>query len=181
MNVSILRILLTAWVLVFWVPLVAAEDASKSYRMGSGDKIKIQVFGESDLSMESRIGESGLISYPFLGELLLKDKTPLEFERELATKLKDGYLINPEVTVTVVEYRKFFMDGYVRSPGGFQYRPGMTVRKAISLAGGFGDRADRKKITLVRSENAGVKGPQAIGIDDLIEPGDVITVGRSFF
>ena len=162
---------------------MSSEDDS-SYRMGPGDKIKVLVFGESDLSMETHVGESGLVSYPFLGELVVTGKTPLEFEREVASKLRDGYLVNPEVTVTILEYRQFYVDGHVNSPGGYQFQPGMTVRKAISLAGGFGPRADRDKVYVVHGYEAAdgsAKKPRRIGIDEPIEPGDVITVERSFF
>lgn len=166
------------------VQVAGAEDENSSYRMGPGDKVKILVFGETDLSLETHVGESGLVSYPFLGELVVSGKTPLEFEREIATRLRDGYLVNPEVTVTVLEYRKFYVDGHVNSPGGFQFQPGMTVRKAISLAGGFGPRADRGKIYVVQGEqnaDGSIKNSTRIGIDDSVRPGDVITVDRSFF
>ena len=80
----------------------------------------------------------------------------------------------------MMEYRQFYVNGYVSSPGGFAFRPGITVRKAISLAGGFNERASDKKIYVVHGDQKD-KEPVLINLDDSIMPGDVITVGRSFF
>lgn len=185
-------LLRTALSILVWVPILFGavqaaneEGETTGYRMGPGDKISIKVFGENDLTLDAQVGESGLISYPFLGELEAKGKTQLELEREINSKLKDGYLVNPEVTVVITQYRKFFLDGHVNKRGGYEYQPGMTVRKAITAAGGFGPRADRDDITVVRGGNEpgseGPKKPVPIGLDDPIYPGDVITVDRSFF
>lgn len=157
-----------------------------SYRIGPGDRIAIRVFGESELSLESVIGQSGVISYPFLGEIKVAGNTPTGLERELTVKLGDGYLVNPEVTVSVIEYRPFFLDGYVKRPGSYPYQPGLTVRKAITLAGGFSERASKDKISVVHNEDASgrrLENPAqtSIGLDEPVRPGDVITVGRSFF
>ncbi|MDJ0833188.1 MAG: polysaccharide biosynthesis/export family protein [Gammaproteobacteria bacterium] len=158
--------------------LLQATTAWADYLLGAGDKVKIVVYAEPELSLETRVDSVGFISYPFIGSLQLKDRTVSQVKQQIVEGLRGDYLINPEVTVTVQEYRLFFVNGRVRKPGGFAYQPGMTVQKSISLAGGFDARADKDDIYLTRGEGAeSVKTTP----DTLIQPGDVITVERSFF
>ncbi len=162
------------------VAAAPAEDFSASYELGPGDLIAIQVFDEPELSVESHIGDRGNISYPFLGELQVKGLTAPGLERLITKRLKGPYLVNPVVTVSIREYRPFFVNGEVAKPGGFPFSPGLTVRKAISLAGGFEERANKGRINVVRETDPG-RAPRAIGLDDGVLPGDIITVERSFF
>lgn len=161
------------------VGLVSAQG-TVDYTLGAGDKIRIQVFGEDDLTVESLVADSGNISYPFLGEIQVKGKTVEGLERFITKELKGPYLIKPEVTVSILEYRQFFVNGRVNQPGGFAFQPGMTVRKAVSLAGGFEERANKEKIFIVRGDDANAK-PSPVRLDDRVQPGDIITVERSFF
>ena len=160
--------------------MALAAQALDNYRLGAGDKIRIQVYGEKDLSVETLVDDSGTISYPFLGEIQVKGSTLREVEQRITEGLRGGYLVNPEVTVSIVEYRPFYVNGWVKSPGSFPFQPGMTVRKAISLAGGFAERANKRALTVVHGDDAFGK-PQQIHLDDQLHPGDIISVGRSFF
>ena len=74
---------------------------------------------------------------PFLGEIEVRGKTVGELERIITEGLRGDYLISPRVNVTIKEYRKFFVRGEVNKPGGFSFEPGLTLEKAIALAGGF--------------------------------------------
>ena len=107
------------------------------YRLGAGDKLGITVFNEKELSMEVRLSDAGSFLYPFLGEVLAKNKTISDVQALLTRQLKEGYLVDPKVYVNILEYRPFFVNGEVGKPGGFPYQPGLTIRKAISLAGGL--------------------------------------------
>lgn len=158
----------------------SAGSGSGQYQLGPGDKIRILVYGEDDLTIETLVGDSGTISYPFLGEVDLRGKTVSGLEQYITSKLKGDYLVNPEITVSILEYRDFYVNGHVEKPGGFPFQPGMTVRKAISLAGGFGERANKEKISVVPGDNPNAP-PEPIGLEDSIRPGDIITVDRSFF
>jgi protein involved in polysaccharide export with SLBB domain len=159
-----------------------AQDASLSnYRLGSGDVISIQVLGEDDLKREKiRLSDAATISYPILGEIRLFGKTVAELETLIRTGLTGRYLINPQVTVTIVEYRSFYINGQVEKPGGYQYIPGLTVRKAVSLAGGFRERASKEKIFVIR-DNDPKKISTRVTQDETVHPGDIITVEESFF
>jgi len=115
----------------------ASADVPDGYLLGEGDRISIQVFDEPDLTMESQLGASGTINYSYLGDLQVAGKTSQQVERQITQLLQDGYLVNPSVNVTILGYRPFFINGEVRSPGSYPYQPGLTLDKAIALAGGF--------------------------------------------
>ena len=150
------------------------------YRMSTGDKVRIQVYGEEDLNLETTVSDNGEISYPFLGPLKVAGLTPQELAQLIAGKLEGDYLVNPKVSVDIIEYRLFYVNGEVQSPGGYPFQPGITVRKAISLAGGFKERAAKDKIFVIRDDNPQAK-PAPLHLDDKIRPGDIITVEESFF
>ncbi len=156
-------------------------DVLSKYRLGTGDVISIVVYGEEDLKMQHvRLTDAGTISYPVLGEILVRGKTVGELEKILTDGLRGRYLVNPRVSVTIDEYRPFFVNGQVAANGKFPYQPGLTVRKAVSIAGGFKERASMSKIFIVRdgdSTNTQVKAD----LNTPVYPGDIITVEESFF
>ncbi len=151
-----------------------------SYSLGVGDRIYIQVFGEKDLSVEALLNDAGSFSYPFLGELNVKDLTVSQLEQLIIDGLKGPYLVDPKVSVTILQYRRFYVRGEVEKPGGFPYEPGLTLQKAVSLAEGFTDRASRSKFYIV-SDNDDADEPQLATLNTLIKPGDIITIEESFF
>lgn len=174
------RAVLTGLLLLLlpWAVLPGA-DSLESYRLSAGDKVRVAVFGEDDLTVTSQVSARGTISYPLLGELNVRGLTPGDIEELVASRLRGPYLVNPRVTVSIEEYRQFFVMGQVNKPGSYAYLPGLTVRKAISVAGGYTERASRSK-TYVVSEGD-TKQERKVGQDDQIGPGDTIIVKESFF
>jgi len=162
--------------------VVSAQDqpVSIQYELGSGDMIRIQVYDEEDLYLEARVSDTGTISYPFLGELRVVDLTPPALEELISARLRGDYLIDPKVSVDILEYRPFYVNGEVEKPGHFPFQPGITVRKAISVAGGFKERASQDKIYISR-DNTRIQLPGRSSLDEYLQPGDVITVDQSFF
>jgi polysaccharide biosynthesis/export protein VpsN len=156
-------------------------DTMSRYLLATGDVISITVFGEDDLKREKiRLTDAGTISYPVLGEIQVRGKTIGELEKLLTEGLRGSYLVNPRVSVTIDEYRPYFINGQVSNNGSFPYQPGLTVRKAVSIAGGFKERASMNKIFIVRDgdpTNTQVK----VDLNAPVQPGDIITVGESFF
>lgn len=150
------------------------------YRLGPGDSIQITVNEEPDLSLNAKISLNGKISFSFLGEIQVVGLTVKELEKQLYDKLRDGYLLEPVVFVSVVEHRIYFVNGEVNSAGGYPFQPGLTVRKAVVLAGGFSERADRNRITVIRGNDPLYK-ENSIGLDDPVYPGDIVTVTESFW
>ena len=151
------------------------------YKLGVGDVISVQVIGEDDLKREKiRLSDAGTLSFPYLGEIRVRGMTVGALEEFITVGLKGRYLLNPQVTVTIHEYRSFFVNGQVDKPGGYPFVPGLTVRKAISMAGGFKERASKEKINVIRDDD--VKGvPQRVQLEAPVQPGDIITVEESFF
>ncbi|MBM3560545.1 MAG: polysaccharide export protein [Alphaproteobacteria bacterium] len=171
------------------IGLVAASGATAQtdagslsrYQLASGDVISIVVFGEDDLKREKiRLTDAGTISYPMLGELRVLGRTVGDLEKIIADGLRGRYLINPRVSVSVDEYRPFFIHGQVERGGGYPFQPGLTVRKAVSIAGGFKERASKDKIFIMRDGDPGKK-PFRVELDMPVRPGDIITVEESFF
>jgi polysaccharide export outer membrane protein len=163
--------------------LWAQEDgveAASAYRLGPGDSVNIQVFGEADLSREVKLGEDGRINYAFVGLIELAGLTLGEVERTIHQRLLGDYLVNPQVSVTMAEYRPFFISGEVNAPGSYAYQPGLTVGKAISLAGGLTERASDRKIFLT-PDGKGEADRVRVELDDEVRPGDTITIEQSFF
>ena len=107
-------------------------------------------------------------------------RTTGEVESFVANGLRGRYLVNPRVSVTVDQYRPYFINGQVSSSGAFPYQPGLTIRKAVTLAGGFKERASKEKIYVVRDKEKGSK-PIKVDLDTAVYPGDIITVEESFF
>ncbi len=159
----------------------AAQAASENdYRLGSGDKILINVYGEDDLTIETQLSDSGMVNYPFLGELKVTGLTVAQLEAKIVKGLKGDYLVNPNVHVSILEYRPFFINGEVEKPGGYPFQPGLTISKAAALAQGFTERASQSKIFVVRGDDAS-QTPVKVDLNTLLRPGDVVTVEQSFF
>jgi polysaccharide export outer membrane protein len=164
------------------VHALEGDDLLSRYRLASGDVISIYVLGEDDLKREKvRLTDAGTIQYPVLGEIRIRGLTTGELEQRITSGLlKADYLKNPKVTVSIDEYRPFFINGEVYKPGGYPYVPGLTVLKAVSLAGGFKDRASKRNMFVVR-DGAPNDQRQKVELDSVIYPGDVLTVEESFF
>lgn len=152
-----------------------------TYKLAAGDVITIRVFGEDDLSREKiRLSDAGTIPYPVLGEVKALGLTIGEIERSITNGLGGRYLVNPRVSVTIDEYRPFYINGMVEKPGAYPYQPGLTVLKASSLAGGFKERASFSKISIIR-ENDPKNRPQKAEINTPVNPGDTVFIEESFF
>ena len=165
--------------LSLWVLSSSAQD--DDYQLNSGDAVRIHVYGEPDLSFESLlIGHNGRISYPFLGELKVSGKTAAQLQQAITDGLKPDYLVDPRISVSIVRYRPFFVNGEVKKPGGVEFQPGLTLRKAISLAGGFTERANKKQVQVIADDDPARK-EQLVGLDYRVRPGDIFTVKDTFF
>ncbi|OQX37024.1 MAG: capsular biosynthesis protein [Oceanospirillales bacterium LUC14_002_19_P2] len=150
------------------------------YGLNSGDMVSITIFGEDDMKVETRLSDAGTISYPFLGEIRVKGMTVGQLQNFLTKKLKGDYFVDPKVSASITEYRKFFVSGEVKDPGGFSFDPGLTLEKAVALAGGFTQRASRKDI-IVNREEKGKLTERTMKLDESVLPGDIINVKESFF
>ncbi len=158
----------------------AQDEVTSAYQFAMGDLIAISVYQEPDLSFQVRVSESGIVDYPFIGDVQLIGKTAAEVALTIRERLISGeFLVDPKVSINVVQYRPFYIEGQVRIPGTYPFEPGLTVRKAISIAGSFTERASRSNITIMR--NSSEVDPADDILDEPIQPDDVITVAERFF
>jgi polysaccharide export outer membrane protein len=151
-----------------------------SYKLGPGDALRITVFRHEDLSGQFTLDGEGNFAMPLVGEVLGGGRTARELENEVEVALKSGgYLVDPQVSIEVLNYRPFYIIGEVNRPGSFSYVNGMTVINAVALAGGFTYRADQDDIVISRG---GSSGPEIEAAPDTkVLPGDIIEVQERFF
>ncbi len=151
-----------------------------AYKLGSGDRVKVTVFGHDDLSGRFLVGGNGDVALPLIGKVRAGGLTVTEFEARVVAALMPDYLKNPRVSVEVLNYRPFYIIGEVRKPGSYPFVNGRTVVNAIALAGGYTYRARENKIFVTRATDPkNVKRPADHATP--IRPGDVIVVPERFF
>lgn len=150
------------------------------YRLGPGDKIKVTVFGHQQESGEFEIDGSGALAYPLLGRVPAAGRTVAELQEALRRALDKGFIINPRLSVEVLNYRPFYIYGEVQRGGSYPYVAGLTVRRAVAIAGGFTRRARYSPVSVVRETRNGVVQFEA-GLDVPVLPGDAVEVDRRLF
>lgn len=149
------------------------------YILGVGDKLRITVYGETDLSGEFQVSSIGMVSMPLIGETKASGTTVAKLKSAITAKLMDGYLKDPKVSMEVLSYRPFFIVGEVMKPGSYDYQNGMSVINAVALAGGYTYRADKDDITIKRGGQNGK--PEKVKEDTTVGAGDVVSVPERFF
>jgi polysaccharide export outer membrane protein len=158
----------------------AQTDNDYDYQLSVDDQISITIFNEPELSIENiKISTSGRISMSLIGQVNVKGFTVTALEAELVRLYLKGYLKKPNVTVSITEYRPFYISGQVDKPGSYPYRKNLTIEKAVVLAGGFTARASKTTISLVSEDNK--RSLTSALLTDDVKPGDIITVNESFF
>jgi polysaccharide export outer membrane protein len=158
-----------------------AGTQANVYRLKPGDKLKIAVFNEPDLTGEFQVGDSGKIAFPLVGEVQAAGLSVNDFRSSLASQLQQGFVRNPRVTIDFINYRPINVIGEVRNAGQYAYRPGLTIQDAIAMAGGYTYRANTHTVYLRRSDQSSdITVP--VGQSKLtILPGDNIRVPERYF
>jgi len=153
-----------------------ASAAESDYVLAPGDIISVKVFNEPELSVENlRIPGNGVVSYPLLGRIDIENHSVATLEKHLTALLLNGYLKKPEVSISIAEYRPFFVKGDVEDPGRHPFAEGMTLEQALSIAGGSTEFGESTRISVNRFNGETVQVSEG-GFQ--IRPGDVITVKR---
>jgi protein involved in polysaccharide export with SLBB domain len=156
-------------------------DSAKDYRLGAGDRLKINVFGEETLSGEFIVsGGAGSIAFPLIGDVPALGLTVSDLKAEIEGKLKPDYLKDPKVSIEVLTYRPYYIMGEVGHPGEYPYKNGLTVLNAVATANGFTYRANTHNVYIKRA--GGVKEVESrLDASTVVEPGDTIRIGERFF
>lgn len=178
MRVLLAGVVGLALALVAAAPVTVAEQA---YRLGAGDQIRVSVFGEQDLSGEFTVDGSGTVALPLIGEMTARGRSLREMEQAIVTELADGYLVNPQVSIEVLNYRPFYILGEVNNPGRYPYVSGITVTNAVAMAGGYTYRARQGRAAIERQTEAGEELDRNADGSTTVMPGDVITIPERFF
>lgn len=175
--------------LVLMLPLAACAttrpatylvETKGPYQLDTGDALRVTVYGDDELSDTYRVDDSGAVAFPLVGPVQVRGKTTNMAAGSIAAALANGYMRNPDVAVEVAEYRPFFIQGEIGNAGQFPYVYGMTVRAAISTAGGFSDTADRGHAVVYRRQGDQMaKG--TVDLDFPIFPGDTIVILERWF
>jgi len=156
----------------------ASPDAP--YTLGSGDRVRVIVFGQDSLSNSYAVDGSGNIFMPLIGIVPAQGKTIEGLSRAIEAKLRNGYLRDPRVSVEVEAYRPFFILGEVTTPGQYPYINGMTAEKAVAVAGGFTPRGYKGSVDLTRViDGRPITGQ--VPLTQIVRPGDTIVVRERYF
>jgi polysaccharide export outer membrane protein len=150
------------------------------YTLGAGDRLRVIVFGQDNLSNTYQVDGLGHIAMPLIGQVQAMGRTTKDLERAIEAKLRQGFLREPRVSVEVETYRPFFILGEVTQSGQYPFVNGMTVKTAVAIAGGFGPRANRWTAEITRQFNGEVMSV-SVPLDQPVRPGDTITVKERFF
>ncbi len=150
------------------------------YRLDSGDRLRVVVFGQTDISNTYTVDTAGYIAMPLIGTVVARGSTTQDLEQRIAAALRTNYIRNPDVTVEVSTYRPFFVMGEVGSAGQYAYVSGMTMQTAIAIAGGFSARANKSRVLVTRQFNGEIVHGE-VPITYPVRPGDTIYVRERWF
>ncbi|MBO0902421.1 polysaccharide biosynthesis/export family protein [Jiella sonneratiae] len=156
------------------------QSLAQPYRLDSGDRLKIIVFGEDGLTNTYTVDKAGFVAFPLVGDVPARGRSPEQVQAEITQRLADGYLVKPDVTVEVDQYRPFFIMGEVTNGGQYNYVPGMTVQNAVAIAGGFTPRAEQENADVTRQNSGRIVTGRALPSDPLM-PGDTVYVRERWF
>jgi polysaccharide export outer membrane protein len=151
-----------------------------TYRLDAGDRVRIIVFGQDNLSRLYNVDTAGRIAFPLIGNVEARGLTTTQLGSEIEGRLKKNYIKDPKVSVEVDLYRPFFILGEVNKPGQYSYANGMTIESAVAIGEGYTERARQRMVRLTR-KFGGVQSTVMVPTDYPVQPGDTIYVLERFF
>jgi len=157
------------------------KQSISAYTLSAGDELDITVYNEPSLSGKHKIDSDDLISLPLIGDIKVSGMSAADLERRIEEDLAQGYLVKPSVSIQVLTYRPFYILGEVLNPGSYDYVSGITVLKAVALAGGFTYRAEEDEVKILRKQGAGNDEYKEYPVQTKVMPGDIILVEEDFF
>ena len=156
-------------------PLPASEmsPAGSVYRLGLGDKLRVNVYGEPQLSGEYQVSGNGAVTMPLIGDVPAVGLSARDLEAALTTRYASGYLTSPKIGVEVYDFRPYFILGEIQKPGKYPSVEGQSVLGAIATAGGFTYRANTKRVFIRRQGDASEYQIDA-NSDTRVRPGETL-------
>jgi polysaccharide export outer membrane protein len=172
---------------VAWGPAVVVSGditggptGHEPYLLDTGDKLRVFVYGQPNLSRLYTVDQVGNIAVPLIGSVQARGRTTVSLERSIAAKLGREFVKDPQVTVDVAQNRPFFILGEVRLPGQYPFVSGMTVEQAVAIGGGYTERASQRSYRITRKLGPLVDQIEAPG-DYPLCPGDTVYVYERWF
>ncbi len=158
----------------------APVSSTEEYVLGPNDRVRLKVYGETDITGEYEVDNNGFVSIPLAGHIRAGGLTTRQLERAITSALSKGIVRDPRVNVEIASYRNFYILGEVKKGGEYPYRLGLTVMDAVATAGGFTYRANESKAYLRRS---GSSTEEAYSLDASVPiyPGDNIRIPERYF
>ena len=160
------------------LPELGASDAT--YKLDAGDKIKISIFNQPDLSGEFQLDGEGRIFLPLIGRVKASGLTAAELEKVLVDRFKPDYLVNPRIFIQVGIYKPYYLMGEVQARDAFPYVAGMTYLTAIANAGGYTYRAKKDYVYVIRADDPEQKEIK-LSVEEKVQPGDIIRIAERLF
>ncbi|HXX25432.1 MAG TPA: polysaccharide biosynthesis/export family protein [Pseudolabrys sp.] len=158
----------------------AAPGYQTAYTLDAGDRLRVSVFGQEGISGSYLVDAGGNLNLPLIGTVPARGFTTEQLSRMIGERLKQGYVREPHVTVSIETYRPFFIMGEVTTPGQYVYVPNMTAENAVAIAGGFAPRAKRDTIELTRNAG-GQRFTSQVPLNYPMQPGDTVVVKERWF
>ncbi len=173
MKHRILKHVLLFLLLIGFVPTVGSQDVPNDYRVGDGDIVRIMVYGHPDLTTTSRITNGGMITIPLIGPVSVDGMSASQVSNKISQMLADGYVVNPQVSVFVEEFRskRAIIMGQITSPGTYELTGPTSLVELISKAGGLRPEAGSHAVVKRRSDMENER-QITINLRDLVERGD---------
>jgi len=161
-------------------PTPLSPEEAATYRLGAGDKLHIITFDETQLTGDFFVGSDGMVSLPWIGDVTARGRTASQLRADIEAKLKDGYILNPTVSVQVEVFRPFYILGEVNKPGQYPYTDGLTVMSAVATAGGFTYRANKSKV-FIKHLGQSVELKEPISAATEVRAGDTVRIAERYF
>lgn len=165
-----------------WGPatVVIEEDDGGPYKLDAGDKLRVFVYGQPNLSRLYTVDGEGRIFVPLIGEVGVRGSTTKGVARNITRRLGTQFVKDPQVTVDIAQYRPFFILGEVRNAGQYPFVSGLTVQAAVAIAGGYADRANERAVRITRKHD-GLIEKMDVPPDYVVRPGDEIYIYERWF
>ncbi|KAB2847824.1 MAG: polysaccharide export protein [Hyphomicrobiaceae bacterium] len=155
-------------------------DVDPPYLLDAGDKIRVFIYGQPNLSRIYAVDGGGFISIPLIGAVKARGETTYDLERAITVLLAAKYVRDPRVSIEIAQHRPFYILGEVKSAGQYPYVNGMTVETAVAIAGGYSERANERKVQISRRINGSIER-MLVPPDTVVMPGDTVFVRERFF
>lgn len=175
-----MALLLAVFACAVHAQLEAEGPVDENYQLGTGDKLRIDVFNQDDLTGEYTLDGSGRFSMHLIGQVDARGLTAADLENLLISKLKPDYLVNPRISVQVLTYRPFYIIGEVNKPSSYAYVDGMTYLTAIAIAGGYTYRAKKDVVYVVHVDDPD-RDEVRLDVNEKVQPGDIIRIDERMF